>query len=199
MISSYSFKRQEETIAIEKAMKKLFKKKRPVMNDFKNKICILCPYKCTTCSFCWNIFYKFKNTLLDYRAPLTVLNTLINGYYNGSYVPTFYFLKTNICSICYKYGQGCSTVAIDDSCPSKYLTQIDSDENIENSIKSGEDLYGEFDQYDYTNGRTYYSNYYQQEYGFVSNSKPKLEVSGEKMQKLVNKLFELTENEYQQP
>jgi hypothetical protein len=196
-LKSYSFKTRREALDLERAIKKLFKKKNPTMGDFRNKICELCPHKCTTCTFCWNMFFKFKNTLVDYTAPLTILKVLISGYYDGIYIPTFYFLKENICSICERYDQGCNTVSIGDACPSRYLIQMDSNECARKGIGTSEDMYGvgEFREYDYMNGRTYSGGYYERG-NSVNDLRPKLSINGEKMQELVNKLFGVTENEH---
>ena len=196
-LKSYSFKTRREALDLEREIKKLFKKKTPTMGDFKNKICTICPHKCTTCTFCWSMFYKFKNTLIDYNAPLTILKILISGYYDSLYIPTFYFLKENICSVCEKYDQACHAVSIGDACPSRYLVQMDSNESARLGIGNDEDMYGgnEFSEYDYMNGRTYAGGYYNQG-NSVNNLKPKLSISGEKMQELVNKLFRTAENEH---
>lgn len=237
---SYSFKTKKEADVLKKAVKKLFKKKTPTMYDFRDKICKLCPHRCKDCIFCWHMFYKFKNTLVDYTAPLTVLKVLISGYYDSSYIPTFYFLKTNICSVCEKYDQACNScnISIGSPCPSKYLAQMNSNESASGGI-SDEDMYDKFDQYDYANGRTYYGNYYQSGYldnkdtnkcnkigieredmynelnryeyenggaylndyyiselDSINDTKPKLAINGEKMQKLANKLFGFVKHEH---
>ena len=192
-LKAYSFKTRKEALDLERAVKKLFKKKNSTMGDFKNKICTLCPHKCTTCAFCWNMFFKFKNTLVDYTAPLTILKVLISGYYDGVYIPTFYFLKTNVCSVCARYDQACHSVSIGDACPSRYLIQMDSNESARMGNEEREE-YGGFSEYDYANGRTYSGDYYRP-LGFTSNLKPKLSINGEKMQELVNKLFGVAENE----
>lgn len=197
-VKSYSFKTRKEALDLEKTVKKLFKKKNPTRDDFKNRICDLCPHKCTTCTFCWGMFYKFKNTLVDYNAPLTILKTLISAHYDGLYVPTFYFLKTNICNICVRYGQGCNTIAIGDACPSKYLVQMDSNESAKLYNKNTHtylDTDDEFSEYDYMHGRTYPDSSYNQRI-FYKDTKPELSITGKKMQELINKLFEITENEH---
>jgi hypothetical protein len=199
-LKSYSFKTRDEAIAIEKATKELFKEKIPTKDEFKNKICILCPHSCTTCTFCWGMFCKFKTALVGYEAPLTILKILISGYYDSVYIPTFYFLKTNICNICGRYGQGCNTVAISDACPSRYLIQMDSNEHAKLGVGTDEDTYDTlgmngFSEYDYANGRTYAGSCHNQ-IGFARNTKPKLSINGEKMQELVNKLFWADENEH---
>ena len=201
-LKSYSFKTREEAIIIEKAVKKLFKKKTPTRNDFANKICTLCPHSCTTCTFCWGMFCKYKNTLIDYNAPLTILKTLISAYYDNLYMPTFYFLKTNICSICNKYDQGCNTISIGDACPSRYLVQMDSNEGIRQSTMNDDNMFGirNFSEYDYINGRTYskraYPNNCHSQENFIRNSKPKLSINGENMERLVNKLFGIMKDEH---
>jgi ferredoxin len=199
-LKSYSFKTRREALDLERTVKKLFKKKTPTMADFRDKICVICPHKCTTCAFCWNMFYKFRNAKVDYNAPLAVLKVLISGYYDSIYIPTFYFLKTNICNICGKYDQACHSVSIGDACPSRYLIQMESNECARQGISNDENMYngldtGEFNEYDYINGRTYSSGCYNQK-SFARNTKPKLSIDGEKMQKLVNKLFGISENEH---
>lgn len=208
---AYAFESYDQAIAIKKATKKLFKKDIITLNDFELAICSLCPYRCKTCTFCWNMFYRFKDDkdIFDYNAPLTLFKTLISAYYDQLYVPTFYFLKENICIICKNYGKVCSNpITMTDVCPSRYLTQMSTDENARGSYNTPLnsdtaenrrwfDTYGheEYDEYDYMNG---YNSKYSPTYktsNFLNNTKPMLSISGTKMSEIIDKLWK-TENEY---
>jgi hypothetical protein len=52
----------------------------------------------------------------------------------------------------------------------------------------------EDDDYEYLNGYPRSDNY--RPFGFINNTKPKLSINGEKMKRLVNKLFGPMENEH---
>lgn len=206
----YSFESYAQASAIKKAIKKLFKKDLVTLNDFESTICSLCPYNCKTCTFCWNMFYRFKEDkkTFDYKAPLTLFKTLISAYYDQLYMPTFYYLKENICTICKSYGKPCNSITMSDICPSRYLTQMNTDENtrglyntplnddnLEN--KKWFDIYGQagYDDYDYVNG---YGNRYsspRQTSDFLKNTKPMLSINGTKMFEIINKLWKPTETE----
>ena len=197
-LKSYSFKTREEALNLEKAVKELFKKEAVTMCDFRNTICKICPHKCRICSFCWSMFYKFKNDKVDYKAPLTVLKVLISAYYDSLYIPTFYFFKENICNICERYGQGCLSVSIENACPSRYLVQMESNEcaKTDRSSINDESWGSEYDpdDYEFLGGYPYSGNC--KSFSFVNNTKPKLSVSGDKMKILVNKLFGPMENKH---
>ena len=198
---SYSFDSYNQAISLENAVKKLFKQETVTLGDFKKTICEICPHKCKTCAFCWNIFYKFKKSPNDYRAPLTIFKILIGAYYDKLYIPTFYFLKENLCSVCTKYGEACSDISMSAICPSRYLIQMDSNETasghyhskpINNKISHNtwyED--DEYDNYDYLNRGAYTGN----SEPFDINARPALSINGEKMSEIINKLFKSTKTE----
>lgn len=197
ILKSYSFKTREEADNLEKTVKKLFKEETVTMNGFRNTICEICPYKCRICPFCWNMFYKLKNAKVDYRAPLAILKVLIGAHYDSLYIPTFYFLKKNICNVCERYGQGCLSVSIGDACPSRYLIQMDSNEDAKIGAPSinREPWYDNHEsEYEYLDKHIYPNNY--RPFVSISDTKPKLSVNGEKIKILVNKLFGPMENEH---
>ena len=182
----------ENIFALKKATKKMFENKKFATSvDFETNICSLCPYNCNTCIFCWSLFNKFKDNNCDYTAPLAVFEVLINAYCERQYMPTFYFLRQNICSICKDYGVVCAAVNIGALCPSRYLVQMDTNENIQRNY--------------HTDSKPWYETYEEEEYcGYNTSNKqydtskklkPMLSIDGTKMSEIINKLFNLAKTE----
>ena len=197
---SYSFDSHKQLTSLDDAVRALYAQDTVTLGEFKKTICEICPHKCRSCAFCWNIFYKFKNNVDNYKSVLTIFKVLISAYYKKTYIPTLYFLKKNICTVCKRYDQECDKILMSEPCPSRYLIQMDSNNSAlgqfgDKISNHGTPWYNdaEYDEYGYFGRGSYACGYTKPR--LVENLKPALSVSGDKMSEVINKLFKLIEAE----